>query len=88
MHNLLFVFNILFLSIKSRTYYYLDLLPFQNLFKLFKMAETGDEFIVDKILDKRSRNGKIEYYLSWKVHSQWKLNHVNQGRCTIYMYTP
>ena len=30
------------------------------------MAETGDEFIVDKILDKRSRNGKIEYYLSWK----------------------
>jgi len=30
------------------------------------MADAGDEFIVDKILDKRSRNGKIEYYLSWK----------------------
>jgi len=26
----------------------------------------AEEFIVDKILDKRSKNGKIEYYLSWK----------------------
>ena len=35
---------------------------------LLDKRKMEEEFIVDKILDKRSRNGKIEYYLSWKVH--------------------
>ena len=31
------------------------------------MAETLDEeYIVEQILDKRLRNGKIEYLLAWK----------------------
>ena len=30
------------------------------------MADEGEEFIVDKILDKRVRNGKLEYLIAWK----------------------
>ena len=29
------------------------------------MAEE-EEYVVDKILDKRIRSGQVEYYLSWK----------------------
>ena len=30
------------------------------------MAEEGDEFIVEDILDRRVKNGKTEYLISWK----------------------
>ena len=37
------------------------------LIKLFNMTEPLDEeYIVEQILDKRLRNGKIEYLLAWK----------------------
>ena len=31
-----------------------------------KMTEEGDEFIVEDILDRRVKNGKTEYLISWK----------------------
>ena len=31
-----------------------------------KMADEGEEFIVETILDKRVRNGKLEYLIAWK----------------------
>ena len=30
------------------------------------MADEGEEFIVETILDKRVRNGKLEYLIAWK----------------------
>ena len=30
------------------------------------MADEGEEFIVEKILDKRVRNAKLEYLIAWK----------------------
>lgn len=33
------------------------------------MADDGEEFVVDKILDKRVRNGKVERSFLWKTPS-------------------
>lgn len=34
------------------------------------VEDLDDEFVVEKILQKRTRNGRIEYFLKWKGYTE------------------